>query len=227
MKFIEGQIIKNAKELGKELNKNFDNNKKISTNTKKGRENELSTLCEWHKEGQKYIVDKVFREQKEKIDGRKNNGGARARISKYSHVPTTKGVYYIVDNDRDIYVGSTSVSFKERYQQHNYTCNTCESKVIISKEHTFGVLYDMSNIEDVELIRMIEDEYINYFSNNTEYNLVNKRGNKIKTIRQLKLKNKKPIKLTKKIIKLTNEEDYLKAIEILLENGISIENKLV
>ena len=129
-------------------------------------------------------------------------------------------MYYIVDNDRDIYVGSTSVSFRERYQQHTQKDNHCESKVIISKEHTFGVLYDMSDIEDVELIRMIEDEYINYFSNNTEYNLVNKRGNKIKTIRQLKFKSKK-------IIKLTNEEDYLKAIEILLENGISIENKLV
>ena len=74
---------------------------------------------------------------------------------------------------------------------------------------------------------MIENEYINYFSNNAEYNLLNKLGNKTKSIRQLKFKNKKPIKLTKKIIKLTNEEDYLKAIEILLENGISIENKLV
>ena len=188
---------------------------------------EIERLYDFHKEGNKIVIDEKYDVPEEKVDGRKNNGGARARISKYSHVPTTKGVYYIVDNDRDIYVGSTSVSFKERYQQHNYTCNTCESKVIISKEHTFGVLYDMSNIEDVELIRMIEDEYINYFSNNTEYNLVNKRGNKIKTIRQLKFKNKKPIKLTKKIIKLTNEEDYLKAIEILLENGISIENKLV
>ena len=29
MKFVEGQIIKNSKELGKELNKNFDDNKKI------------------------------------------------------------------------------------------------------------------------------------------------------------------------------------------------------
>ena len=225
MKFVEGQIIKNAKELGYILGKEVK--EKVQTKTKNSWFKELDTYCTWHKEGQKIIIDEVFTEQKEKVDGRKNNGGARARISKYSHVPTTKGVYYIVDNDRDIYVGSTSVSFRERYQQHTQKDNHCESKVIISKEHTFGVLYDMSDIEDVELIRMIEDEYINYFSNNTEYNLVNKRGNKIKTIRQLKFKNKKPIKLTKKIIKLTNEEDYLKAIEILLENGISIENKLV
>ena len=81
MKFVEGQIIKNAKELGKELNKNFDNNKKISTNTKKAWEKELSTLCEWHKEGQKIIIDEVFTEQKEKVDGRKNNGGSRTGIS--------------------------------------------------------------------------------------------------------------------------------------------------
>ena len=171
------------------------------------------------------VITEIFDAPKEKVDGRKNNG--RAKTGKYSHIPTTKGVYYIVDNDKNIYIGSTNVSFVHRYQQHTQKDNHCESKVIISKEHTFGVLYDMSDIEDVELIRMIEDEYINYFSNNTEYNLVNKRGNKIKTIRQLKFKNKKPIKLTKKIIKLTNEEDYLKAIEILLENGISIENKLV
>ena len=223
MKFIEGQIIKNAKELGYILGKEVK--EKVQTKTKNRWLKELDTYSTWHKEGQKIIIDEVFTEQKEKVDGRKNNG--RAKTEKYSHIPTTKGVYYIVDNDKNIYIGSTNVSFVHRYQQHNYTCNPCESKVIISKEHTFGVLYDMSNIEDVELIRMIEDEYINYFSNNTEYNLVNKRGNKIKTIRQPKLKNKKTIKLTKKIIKLTNEEDYLKAIEILLENGISIENKLV
>ena len=178
---------------------------------------EIERFYKFHKEGNKIVIDEKYdvpeekvdcRKIKGKIDGRKNNG--RAKTEKYSHIPTTKGVYYIVDNDRDIYVGSTSVSFKERYQQHNYTCNTCESKVIISKEHTFGVLYDMSDIEDVELIRMIEKEYIDYFADNEEYNLVNKLGNKIKTIRQLKFKNKKPIKLTKKIIKLTNEEDYLK-----------------
>ena len=139
----------------------------------------------------------------------------------------SKGVYYILDRNKNIYVGSTNVSFKKAYGQHKYTDNTLESKAITSKDHTFGVLCDMSDVDDVELIKAKEKKYIDYFANNEEYNLVNKRGNKIKTFCQPKFKNKKPIKLTKKIIKLTNEEDYLKAIEILLENGISIENKLV
>ena len=66
----KGQYFKNSKELGSYLGKEFDNSKRICRDTKASWEKELSTLCEWHKEGQKYIVDKVFRKQKEKVDGR-------------------------------------------------------------------------------------------------------------------------------------------------------------
>ena len=120
---------------------------------------EIERFYKFHKEGNKIVIDEKYDVPEEKDDGRKNNG--RAKTEKYSHIPTTKGVYYIVDNDKNIYIGSTNVSFIHRYQQHMSKNNTCESKEIVSKEHTFGVLYDMSDIEDVELIRMIEDEYIN------------------------------------------------------------------
>ena len=187
---------------------------------------EIARFYEFHKEGNKIIIDKEYdvpkekvdgRKIKGKIDGRKNNGSARTGISKYSHIPTTKGVYYIVDNDKNIYIGSTNVSFIHRYQQHRSKNNSCESKVIISKEHNFEVLYDMSNIEDVELIRMIENEYINYFSNNAEYNLLNKLGNKTKSIHRPKFKF-----TSKKLIKLVNKEDYSQAVKILKENNIPI-----
>ena len=75
MKFIEGQIIKNAKELGYILGKEVK--EKVQTKTKNSWFKELDTYCTWHKEGQKIIIDEVFTEQKEKVDGRKNNGGSR------------------------------------------------------------------------------------------------------------------------------------------------------
>ena len=166
---LVGKRYKNWKQFCEDNNVTYNN---ASSNIK-AQKQELERYCKikWI-DKKEFIIKEVYAEPKEKK--------RKPKKSKYSHIPTTKGVYYIVDNDRDIYVGSTNVSFRERYGQHTQKDNPCTSKVIISKEHTFGVLYDMTNIEDVELIRMIEDEYINYFSNNAEYNLLNKRD--IKTI---------------------------------------------
>ena len=79
MKFVEGQIIKNVKELGVILGKEVKT--KVQTKTKNSWLKELDTYCTWHKEGQKIIIDEVFTEQKEKVDGRKNNGKGK----KYSY----------------------------------------------------------------------------------------------------------------------------------------------
>ena len=99
MKLKKNHVFKNLKEVGIFLEKDIKT--KVQTNTKKSWLKELDTLCEWHKEGQKYIVDKVFRNQKEKVDGRgkyeSNNkfGTNLDEILKYhfQHEKEIKGTY--------------------------------------------------------------------------------------------------------------------------------------
>jgi hypothetical protein len=46
-----------------------------SNNTKKAQLKELERYVRYHKEGNKYIIDEIFEEPKEKQDNRKNNKG--------------------------------------------------------------------------------------------------------------------------------------------------------
>lgn len=117
------------------------------------------------------------------------------------------GVYYILDEFDNLYIGSTIISFKRRYLGHRANKNVCESKYIMCNNHNFDVLYDMSDIKDEELIRLCEKELIEWFKENTDYNIVNYK---------IPLKRKKP-----KTIKV-DEIYYEKALKILKENGINI-----
>lgn len=63
-----GRVFKNYKELCK-----FMGWKPTGGDYKKARLKELDTLCKWHKEGNKIIIDDVFAEVKNKEDGRSKN----------------------------------------------------------------------------------------------------------------------------------------------------------
>ena len=124
-----------------------------------------------------------------------------------------KGIYYII-KDNDIYIGST-VDFRKRFIQH-WNGESKEMKHTYNLLHsggTFNILYDMTNIEDVELIRMVENEYIQYFREYTDFNVINHMNEatwKGKNYKQ-KYKNIK--------IKI---EDYDNVLKLLEENGIEI-----
>ena len=124
-----------------------------------------------------------------------------------------KGIYYII-KDNDIYIGST-VDFRKRFIQHWYGKDK-DMKHTYSLLHnggTFNILYDMTDIEDIELIRMVENEYIQYFKTRTNFNVINLMNGanwKGKNHKQ-KYKNIK--------IKI---EDYKLALKILKEQGICI-----
>ena len=124
-----------------------------------------------------------------------------------------KGIYYII-KDNDIYIGST-VNFRKRFIQH-WNGESKEMKHTYNLLHsggTFNILYDMTNIKDVELIRMVENEYIQYFKEYTDFNVINHMNEatwKGKNYKQ-KYKNIK--------IKI---EDYDNALKVLEENGIEI-----
>ena len=123
-----------------------------------------------------------------------------------------KGIYYII-KDNDIYIGST-VDFRKRFLDHwNGDKNMEHTYDLLHNGGTFNILYDMTNIEDVELIRMVENEYIQYFKEYTDFNVINHMNEatwKGKNYKQ-KYKNIK--------IKI---EDYDNVLKILEENGIEI-----
>ena len=78
----------------------------------------------------------------------------------------------------------------------------------------FHVLYDMTNIKDETLIRMVENEYIQYFKEYTDFNVINH-------MNEANWKGKKTYKQKYKRIKI-KIEDYEKALKVLEENGIEI-----
>ena len=69
MYMLERKIYKNFRELCEELNWKVGTGKQ-----KKLQLEELSRLCDWHKEGNKIVIDEIFEIAKEKVDGRANNG---------------------------------------------------------------------------------------------------------------------------------------------------------
>ena len=73
-----GDIFKNWKEFCNAVNIECK-----KSNNRKGDERKLSSLGEWHKEGQKVIIDKIYDIPKEIKDGRRNNKGSSNQHSKY------------------------------------------------------------------------------------------------------------------------------------------------
>ena len=72
MKLKKNQVFNNVSAIGELLGKEIPS--KIPTNTKNSWLKEFSSYCEWHKEGRKFIVDKVYKKQREIVDNRKDNG---------------------------------------------------------------------------------------------------------------------------------------------------------
>ena len=65
-----GQVFKSWKEVCSHFGW-----KETRGDYKKAKIKELDTLCKWHKEGNKIIIDEVYEKQLDKKDGRKNNFG--------------------------------------------------------------------------------------------------------------------------------------------------------
>jgi hypothetical protein len=72
-KLKEGLTVKNYKELCGLLDWSVS-----SGGSKRSQLKELECYCSYHKEGNKFIIDEIFEEQKEKQDNRKNNKGKSA-----------------------------------------------------------------------------------------------------------------------------------------------------
>lgn len=71
----EGLIIKNYKEMCRLLDWSIS-----AGDSKKSQLKELECSCQYHKEGNKFIIDKIYDKPKEKQDNRKNNKGKSAEL---------------------------------------------------------------------------------------------------------------------------------------------------
>ena len=184
--------------------------------SKKKQLKELESLCKYHKEGNKFVIDEVFENPKPIKDGR---GGKQPsnfpqfKVNKDKWY--NKGVY-MIKLDNQVYIGST-VNFRDRFIQHRRKGGMTHTKELLKQGGEFFILHDMSDIEDIELIRQVEEEYILFYTHETDYDVINRRMSTSK-----KTKKSKEPKIKYKSIKI--EENRLSEIlEILDERGVHYE----
>ena len=210
---LEVKTYKNWKEVCVAMNW-----KEVRGNTKKKYLKELNSLCEYIKEGNKYIITNIYNKPKEIEDKRKNRESTLdySQFKVEKEIERDSGVYMIKLNNF-IYIGET-VDFKRRFRQHkmDYGRLMPYTKKLIEEGGEFYVLHNTNGIIDEILLQMLEYEYIKYFRENTNYIVINER----KSINIEEYYNIKPPIIKKKIY--VSSEDYEFAIAVLEHNGIEI-----
>ena len=166
----EGMVIKNYKELCRYLEWNT-----TTGNAKKSQFKDLERYCKYHKEGQKIVVDEVFETP---LPSNSQSGRPTSIISEFciDEDKFNNGGVYIIQLGNEIYIGST-VNFRQRFNAHRSKSNTKlpQTKDLIERGGQMSILHDMTGIEDIELIRMVEEEYILFYTHETDYDVINRR----------------------------------------------------
>jgi len=169
-----------------------------------------------HKNKTLYTVSEIYEIPLEKVDGRKNkSGGGNAKDYPQYKVnrkyDKNKGVYSITLFN-DIYIGSTTYGFRPRFQQHISKDNKLPTLNMLKNNATYQILW-IANDESEQQIRTIENEYIDYYKNQDDWNIVNSRDAWSYTVPKQKYK-------TIKII--VKEEDYENTINFMKQNNIEL-----
>lgn len=204
---LELKIYENWKDLCKSMGWNGN----AGGNTKKKYLKELDSLCKYHKEGYKIIIDEIYQEPKEIIDNRRNNGSepidyAQFKVSKEDWY---KNGIYKIQLENKVYIGSTK-NFRKRYighLKHDEEDFPHVWELLKEENHVFEVL---EVVEDVKELNIREQYYIDLYLTN-RYEIVNK----------YRAFGKKQDIRERRVIKV-NAEDYEKVIELCRNNGIEI-----
>lgn len=176
--YIQNQsnIIKNYKIMCELLNE------KVSEggSTKKAQINRWKRYFEFHKNGQKYIIDKIYDNPLIATDQRT----LRPFVGEEKFlVPFedrhSKGVY-IIQEGNDVYIGSTysEYGFLRRFiQHHNKPSQTMShTRELINRPNaTFKILYLAQETDTENIIRQKEADYIQEYMSDSKYNVINKR----------------------------------------------------
>lgn len=222
-----GMVIKNYRDLCKVLDWEI-----TGGNTKKKQLRILRELCKYEKRGNAFVIKEIYNvknvclDMRGKAIGIDSNSWKEYEQLKISYEERESiGIYYIL-KDNDIYIGSTTWGFRNRFLQHYHGYDELMKHTydLLQNGGEFHILYDMTGIEDEPLIRRVEDEYIQYFKNTTNYNVVNKKENAWSVTEKKKNKVMKPKqnkKIKYKTLKVKIKEDkYEQALELLRSNGL-------
>lgn len=219
-----GMVIKNYKVLCELLEMPIQ-----SGSSKKAQINVLSNCCKYHKEGQKFIIDEILStnpviyEKGKNPNSHGNNHNGSLKHQPQFKIPHEKfksiGVYAIVLNHQ-IYIGSTNNGFRARFNQHNSKDNPLITKEMLQDEKAqFVMLKEMNNSSEFE-IRLQEEEYIQHYINNTDWEVMNITST-VRIKGRRKVNEPKPKFKSIKVL----ETEYEKVIQLLKENGIEILQK--
>ena len=170
---LEVRVYKNFRELCEELNWKVGTGKQ-----KKLQLEELSRLCNWHKDGNKITIDKVFEVAKEKVDGRINNGGNSTKsikeedkriyngnnghsTSKYEMVDTL--IYNQLSNIERIFTKSQLIRNAGLYISKDTIINSCNVESEYSIDDFLYIFNSTINkLIDTSLNRMSKNKIIKY-----------------------------------------------------------------
>jgi len=209
-----GKYYKNLKEICAKTGIEYKDN----NNGRKAIIKQIERFYLLERNGNGYWIKEKYDVPKDKIDNRKNNSGHH-RKKYYSNFNISEenenkiGIYTII-LDKKIYIGSTIVSFRHRFKEHIKFNNSLPTKYMLENDAKFSILEICDGLDE-PMIREIENQYIQEYKDEENWNVVNKRD--AWSIR--KIFKVKKIKMKYKTIKI-KQDNYEDAIKLLINNGL-------
>ena len=173
-KLENGQVFKNYKELCA-----FMGWKITAGDAKKRQLKQLNSLCEYHKDGNRIIVDEVFETPREIEDGRGKN--RKIDLSTNSSFNVKKeheklqGIYKITLND-EIYLGYTLIkTFRETFMRLLRDEKRENLRTMLNDGGVFEIVQISNNMSKSEIIEEL-NKIIDDYSKDPKWKIVNKRS---------------------------------------------------
>ena len=203
----ENQIIKNYKELCILVNWEVS-----SGNTKKSQFKELDRFCTYHKEGNKFIIDEVFDDPKDKIDNRNGNSQYSDYIEnlimhecsltnlsdKYKYIELSRNGLLLKLNmiNNNFTIGRTYINQFSRYLEISIETifdfyDSTQSKNKSMLEGTLNRLQSQSLISWSEIIKIKTKE--GYYKTATPNDIENILECEQEALKQLDMKDKREV----------------------------------
>jgi hypothetical protein len=147
----KGQIIKNYKELCTILDWSVS-----SGGSKRSQFKELDMFCTYHKEGNKFIIDEIFEELKEKQDNRKNNKGKSADYIDDIELRLL-GEFLTKGRDNNLTIGKSVLLRDVGLVNSNYSyCKQRQEKLANYLDIDKETIYDYYNSVDSMVVNNLE-----------------------------------------------------------------------
>ena len=152
---LERKIYKNYRDLCEELGWKIGTGKQ-----KKLQMEELSRLCDWHKDGNKIVIDEIFEVAKEKVDGRANNGNNGHSTSKYEMIDTL--IYNQLSDGYRIFTKKQLIKNAGLYVSKDTINNACDVNEYSINDFLDVYNSTISKLIDTSLNRLSKNGIIEY-----------------------------------------------------------------